>query len=87
MAALVGPKLASRAVIPCVDISCGAILIAAKKVAIARAEKQRLLLRELQTGDCAGNYVFLNLHQVRVRKCHPENRVHARAVRNANHNS
>ena len=61
--------------------------IAAKAGTSFREKKRIVLLRELQAGNRAGNYVFLNLHQISIRKRHPENRVHLCAARNVNHNS
>ena len=86
-AALPGAKLASRAVNQRADDLCGAIFTSAKEDGIARAQKRRRLLGELQAGDRARNYILLNLHQVSIRKRHPENRVHARPARNVNHDA
>src|SRR5271155_4566732 len=55
-----------------------------KKPRFSVRKNRALLLGELQAGDGTGNYVFLNLHQVSIRKRHPENRVHARTARNVN---
>ena len=46
-----------------------------------------LLLGELQAGDGPGDDVLLDLHEVRVRASHSENRVESRAVRNQHHDA
>src|SRR6202050_5990397 len=58
-----------------------------QKLVASRKILRFILFCELQAGDGARDYVFLNLHQVGIRYSHSKNRVEASVVGNIDDHS